>query len=109
MADKKIYEEQIDWVKQLSIRLQFQARDTTSERIKGNRMALETLYRFIPQVESIIPGLPLEYQMLVQDTCDLFNDYYHYFDRGYKSSHRIDNLSDQIINKLSEIIELMEG
>jgi len=79
--------------------------DTTPERIRCNRASLCVFYNKMRRASRTIPRpIPDE----VKEAVRLFNEYYHYFDKGYHSSENIDSLPDKLKEALGDVIALYE-
>ena len=101
MGDREVIKE---WADEVLGFLNTAPSDTTPERITENRK------RFIPiqlgrgSVSSKGKNLGVEVASLVSDAVYYVNEYFRYFEKGYKSPERIDDLPDKCKEALGKLI-----
>jgi len=114
-----------EWLEKVVSKFDNSPLDTTPERIKANRgygtvvLGGETGPKGCKMKTVVINGtgdlllttkkaiddvnIPSQ-KAKVQEIITLFNEWYHYFDKGYKAPHSIDELPDLIKQKSLEVL-----
>lgn len=95
-------QEVIDWAKRVWLDIRSYDPDTVPVRIKSNR---EKLRPHLIGLEKMTSGMPVNDKLLVDEAIDLLEDFYHYFDNGYRSLNNIDNLDLLCKASLLKILE----
>ena len=90
------------WAKKVWLDLRSYDPDTVPVRIKGNR---EKMKPHMVGLATLSTNMPPADKVLFDKAVDLLNDYYHYFDEGYRSFNNIDTLPDKCYQALITIIE----
>ncbi len=97
----------IDKVKSLLDMVQGLEADTTFERIKANRELMRGPIVEARALKKV--GFGGTVQIKIDEFVDMLEDYYRYFDMGYRSPEKIDNYQEKLKEKLAEVIGLVGG
>lgn len=79
--------------------------DTTPERIRARRVALGFLERDTERIKNLVSAYPVAVKQYIQELSELFYDYFHYFDLGYRALSGIDELGPALREKIKKGIE----
>lgn len=83
--------------------------DTVPYRIKCNRDKLFCSIANMSWVRNEIASLPPAKKQFIEEFLTLLEEYFHYFDMGYRAPHTIDELPGLIKEKLLIIKNYLEG